>query len=139
MVDRARGSLRDLGVPVDIKAKRVTGAGCGAGMFLLAEYAEVAASFSALGQLGKPSEDVADDAIAAFREHDASDAAVEWHLADQLLLPLALATGISNFTTPQATGHLMTNAWTIGQFGIADISIEQGTPCHVRVEPRPWR
>jgi hypothetical protein len=30
----------------------------------------------------------------------------------------------------------MTNAWTIGRFGIAAISIEEGAPCRVRVEPR---
>jgi hypothetical protein len=29
----------------------------------------------------------------------------------------------------------MTNAWTIGQFGIADVSVEEGTPCRVRIEP----
>jgi hypothetical protein len=33
----------------------------------------------------------------------------------------------------------MTNAWTIGQFGIADIAIRQGTPCCVRIEPRDRR
>jgi len=30
----------------------------------------------------------------------------------------------------------MTNAWVISQFGIAAISIEQRTPCCVRIEPR---
>jgi hypothetical protein len=33
----------------------------------------------------------------------------------------------------------MTNAWTIGQFGIANISVEQRFPRGVRVEPRDWR
>ena len=32
------------------------------------------------------------------------------------------------FTTPRSTGHLVTNAWCLGQFAIADISIGQGTP-----------
>src|SRR6516165_3219646 len=65
----------------------------GAGIFLLAEYETLAASFSALGRQGKPSEAVADEAVAALREHHVSKAAVELHLADQLLLPLASATG----------------------------------------------
>jgi RNA 3'-terminal phosphate cyclase (ATP) len=77
--------------------------------------------------------------VATFREHHASEAAVERHLADQLLLPLALAAGGSVFTTPRATGHLMTNAWTIGQFGIAEFSITEGTSCRVCIEPRPSR
>jgi hypothetical protein len=50
-------------------------------------------------------------------------------------LPLSISSGASEFTVPRSTGHLMTNAWTIGQFGIAVISIQQGAPCRVRVEP----
>jgi RNA 3'-terminal phosphate cyclase (ATP) len=113
MADGARASLRDLGVPVDIDARTVTAACPGTGIFLVAEYEELAASFSALGRLGKSSEAVADAAIAAFLEHHASGAAVEVHLSDQLLLPLALATGDSAFTVARPTGHLLTNAWTI--------------------------
>ena len=126
MVDRARASLGDLGVPVDVEPQLVTAACPGAGIFLLAEYQDWPASFSAYGRLGKPSEAVADQAVAAFREHHASEAAVELHLADQLLLPLAIASGPSTFTTLRPSGHLMTNAWTIGQFGVADISIAEG-------------
>jgi len=139
MADRARTSLGDLGVPVDVSPQLVTAACPGAGMFLTAEYEEIAASFSAYGRLGKPSEAVADQAVAAFREHHAARAAVELHLADQLLLPLALATGDSAFTTARPTGHLRTNAWTIGQFGVADISIGEGTPCRVCIEPFGWK
>ena len=139
MVDRARASLGDLGVPIKILPQRVTAACPGAGIFLVAEYENIAASFSGYGRLGKPSEAVADEAVAALREHHASAGAVELHLADQLLLPLSLAAGVSTFTTPRATSHLMTNAWAIGQFAIADISIEQAAPCHVSVEPRHSR
>jgi RNA 3'-terminal phosphate cyclase (ATP) len=135
MADRAGALLGDLGVPIHVEPQRVTAACPGAGIFLTAEYDLLAASFATYGRLGKSSEAVADEAVAALREHHASGAAVELHLADQLLLPLALASGVSTFTTPRPTGHLMTNAWTIGQFGIANISIEQGTPCCVRVEP----
>jgi len=138
MADRARASLGDLGVPVHIEPLRVTAACPGAGIFLFAEYEQLTVSFAALGRPGKPSEAVADEAVAALREHDISDAAVEFHLADQLLLPLALASGISDFTTPGPSGHLRTNAWAIEQFGIAEISIGEGTPCHVHVEPRAW-
>lgn len=139
MADRAQASLRYLGVPMDIQAQLVS-AGCpGAGIFLVAEYAELAASFSAYGRLGRPSETVADQAVAAFHEHHTSDAAVELHLADQLLLPLSLATDVSIFTTPRPTGHILTNAWTIVQFGIADISIEEEKPCRVRIKPHRWR
>ena len=139
MADRARASLGDLGVPVHIQPHRVTAASPGAGIFLVAESEQLSATFSAYGRLGKSSEAVADEAVAAFREHHASDAAVELHLADQLLLPLSFAAGISTFTTPRPTSHLRTNAWNIGQFTIADISIEDGTPCRVSIRPRYWR
>jgi len=136
MADRARALLADLGVPIDIEPQQVTAACPGAGTFIVAEYEGLAASFSAYGRPGKPSEIVADEAVAALRVHHASGAAAELHLADQLLLPLAFATGASSFTVARASGHLLTNAWTIGQFGIAGIKVGQGDPCRVLVEPR---
>ena len=139
MADRARVSLADLGIPLDVQPQRVTAACPGAGIFLVAEYERIQASFSGHGRIGKPSEAVADEAVAAFREHHASGAAVEPHLADQLLLPLSLAAGISTFTVARPTSHLVNNAWTIGRFEVADITIQERRPCRVRVEPRPTR
>jgi RNA 3'-terminal phosphate cyclase (ATP) len=135
MSDRARADLKDLDVPVQIEPLRVRAVCPGAGIFLLADYETLAASFSALGRQGKPSEAVADEAVAAFREHHASGAAVELHLADQLLLPLAVAAGASAFTMVRPTAHLVTNAWTIEQFGLARVTIEQGVPTRVHVQP----
>jgi len=135
MCDRARAALSDLGVPVQIETLRVRAVCPGAGIFLLAEYEALAASFSAHGRQGKPSEAVAEEAAAALREHHASGAAVELHLADQLLVPLAVAAGPSLLTVAHPTAHLATNAWTIEQFGVAKITIEQDLLTHVRVEP----
>jgi RNA 3'-terminal phosphate cyclase (ATP) len=139
MADRARTSLSGLGVAVEVEQQLVSAACAGAGIFLVAEYDGWPASFSAYGRLGTPSEAVADRAIAALREHHASQAAVEVHLADQLLLPSAIAAGPSVFTTLRASGHLMTNAWTVGQFGLADISVAAGPPCLVQIKPRDRR
>jgi RNA 3'-terminal phosphate cyclase (ATP) len=136
MCDRARATLNDLGAPMQIEALRVRAVSPGAGIFLLAEYEDsLAASFSAHGHQGKPSEDVAEEAVASLREHHASGAALELHLADQVLVPLSIASGPSLFTMARPTAHLTTNAWTIEQFGIAKISIEQDVLTHVRVEP----
>ena len=139
MADRARASLASLDVPLNIEVQLVTAACPGAGIFLLAEYQEWPASFSAYGRLGMPSEAVADRVVANLHEHHASGVAIELHLADQLLLPLAVSAGTSTFTTLRPSGHLMTNAWTIGQFGVADISIAQGPPCRVHIKPLAWR
>jgi RNA 3'-terminal phosphate cyclase (ATP) len=136
MADRAHAALADLGVPVEIAAQRVSAACAGAGIFVHSEYESWTAAFSAYGRIGTPSEAVADEAIAALREHHASGAAVELHLADQLLLPLSVAGGPSTFTTVRSTRHLATNAWVIGKFGVADVAIEPSAVCRVRVEPR---
>jgi RNA 3'-terminal phosphate cyclase (ATP) len=46
------------------------------------------------------------------------------HLADQMLLPLALAEGTSTFTTCRVTQHLLTNAEVIRQFVPVEIEVE---------------
>jgi RNA 3'-terminal phosphate cyclase (ATP) len=139
MAARACAALGDLGAPVDIRPESVTAACAGAGIFLVADYESSAACFSAFGRRGKPAESVADEAVAALRAHHRSAAAIELHLADQLPLPLAFASGPSVFTVAQPTSHLTTNAWAVNQFGIAEIKIGAGTPCRVTVEPRRSR
>ena len=120
MTARARLRLGGLGVPLDI-APVVTGdAACaGACLFLQANYEHARAGFNVLGKRGKPSEQVADEAADALLAHYRSGAAVDVHLSDQVLLPLALASGPSLFTTETVSRHLQTNAWVIEQFGLA--------------------
>jgi RNA 3'-terminal phosphate cyclase (ATP) len=74
------------------------------------------AGFSALGARGKPAELVADEVAEAYLAFRKSRAAVDRHLADQILLYLALARGPSSFTTETVTSHLLTNVWAIEQF-----------------------
>jgi RNA 3'-terminal phosphate cyclase (ATP) len=74
------------------------------------------AGFSALGARGKPAEQVADEAVDAYLAFRTSGAAVDRHLADQMLIYLALAQGPSSFTTEAVTSHLLTNVWVIEQF-----------------------
>ncbi len=136
MADRAHAALADLGVPIEVVAQRVSAACPGAGIFVHSDYEAWPAAFSAYGRLGKPSEAVADEVVAALREHHASGAAIELQLADQLLLPLSVAGGLSTFTTARSTRHLATNAWVIGEFEVADIVIEPSAVCRVHVEPR---
>jgi RNA 3'-terminal phosphate cyclase (ATP) len=46
-------------------------------------------------------------------------------LADQLLLPLALASTPSQYRVAEISLHLTTNAWVIEQFGLAKITIDE--------------
>ena len=98
--------------------------GTGTVLFMLAEYEHCAAGFTGYGRLGYPAERVADDAFDAFDAHRKSGAALDPHLADQLVLPLALAPGTSRYTTSQVSDHLLTVAWVVEQFLDRTIEID---------------
>jgi RNA 3'-terminal phosphate cyclase (ATP) len=93
--------------------------------------------YYALGERGKPAEQVANEALDAILEYIESDATLDQYLADQLLLPLAFARGPSHFCTPRVSQHLLTNAEVIRVFISTHISIEGelGKPGSVRVTP----
>jgi len=71
--------------------------------------------FTAFGKLGVSAEDVATEAVEQARAYLKSSAAVGEHLADQLLLPLALAGG-GSFTAASLNTHAKTNMQVIQQF-----------------------
>jgi len=49
----------------------------------------------------------------------ANGALIDIYLADQLLLPAALASEPSQYRSAGISTHLTTNAWVIEQFGLA--------------------
>lgn len=93
-------------------------------VFLEAEYENSQAGFSALGKRGKPAEEVADKACRAFIEFDNTVATADMHLADQIILYLALAHGESSFVAEKVTSHLVTNIEIIREFLPVSISME---------------
>lgn len=125
MAQRAELLLAAAGIVGQVRPQRLRAASPGAATCLAADYAGTRCGFSALGRIGKPAEDVAQEAVNALLAHRDSGAAMERHLADQLVLPMALAKGRSAFTVDHATQHLSTNAWVIEQFGLARIAIER--------------
>jgi RNA 3'-terminal phosphate cyclase (ATP) len=136
MADRATSVLKAENLRATVTPVRVQGIGPGAAIFLLAGYDTVPSGFAGLGAKGKPSEQVAEEACEALLAHHASGAAIDPHLADQLLLPLALAPGRSQFTTGRVTQHLLTNAHVIEQFVPARIEVvgQEDEPGLVTVE-----
>lgn len=138
--------LRRAGVlPVVESMALPTGPSRGAALCIVARYEHVTVTFGALGARGKSSPVVADEAVSAFEEHHASGMALDGHLADQVLLPLALGsagiqggpTPIHRFTTSLLTRHLFTQAATIRRFLGVEIAIfgREGDPGDVRVAP----
>jgi len=79
------------------------------------EHEHVTEVFTGFGAQGLRAETVASRAAAEAREYLAADAPVGMHLADQLLLPMALAGG-GEFLATTATPHLRSSADVVERF-----------------------
>lgn len=115
--NRAANLLDAAGLPHDIRPELARSTSPGAGIFLTAEYRHSRAGFGALGAKGKPSEQVAQEAVDDLLAFHAGGAAIDAHLADQLIVPLALSAG-PGLTLPVQviTEHTRTNLWLVEQF-----------------------
>lgn len=106
-------------------------------LLLLAEFESSRCCYFSLGELGKPAERVADEAIDALEAFLDTGGAIDQYLADQLLLPLSFASDPSKLKTSRITNHLATNASIIQSFLPAKISIlgDIGQPGMVTIDP----
>lgn len=95
------------------------------------ECEQVTEIFTGFGERTIAAEAVADQAALAARRYLASEAAVGEYLADQLLLPMALAGG-GSFTTLPPSRHTTTNIEIIKKFLDIPITCEQ-------ITNRVWR
>ncbi len=89
--------------------------GPGNALLIEVEHTYVTEVFTGFGARGVPAERVADATARAVRRYLDSGAAAGEHLADQLVLPLALAGG-GAFTTTEPSTHLHTNLEVIARF-----------------------
>lgn len=130
------------GVPVDVAKRELAGVAArlgnveqelrvlssreGPGNALLVElrYPEVTEIFTAFGERGLPAEAVADKVAKEAGGFRDGSAAIDEHLADQVLLPMALA-GRSTFTTCRASLHLQTNIAVIQKFLAVEFRMTQ--------------
>lgn len=133
---RAEIRLRDAGIVAEVLVEEWHGdPGC---MLAITLGGQVPSLFFGLGAKGKPAEAVADEAVDQALAHRATGMPVDPHSADQLLLPLALAEGASEFAVSEITSHLTTNAAVIQMFIDREIVIdgEVGHPGVVKVGAR---
>jgi RNA 3'-terminal phosphate cyclase (ATP) len=84
--------------------------------------------FSGFGRLGASAEKVASEAAGAAQAYLASDAFADEHLADQLLLPFALAGG-GSFTATKLSQHARTNMEVIALFVPVVFAVEERDRC----------
>lgn len=100
--------------------------GAGNALAIVLQSKQVAECFTALGKKGLPAEEVAWQAVAAAKRYLAAGVPVGQHLADQLLLYLALAGGGRLLTLPPSS-HTLTNIKVIEHFtGVAFAVHQQG-------------
>jgi len=91
--------------------------------------------FTGFGEVGTRAEAVAEHAVQEARHYLAADVPVGPYLADQLLLPLALAGG-GTFRTLPLTRHAATNIEVIGQFLGTTVDVSRVSDTVVEVTVR---
>lgn len=97
--------------------------GPGNALLITFEFENVTELFSGVGEKGRSAESVAAHALGEARAYLASGAAVGEHLADQLMLPMAIAGG-GVFTASVVSQHALTNADVIARFLPVQVSFE---------------
>ncbi len=105
-----------------LKARKVDSVGPGNAVLVELESAGCSEVFADFGARGRPAEEVAKGAIAEVRRYLDAGVPVGPHLADQLLLPMALA-GAGSFCTMAPTLHTTTNIEVINRFLEVDIQL----------------
>ncbi|MBK5072766.1 RNA 3'-terminal phosphate cyclase [Budviciaceae bacterium CWB-B4] len=104
---------------VDVSSARCAGNA----LLVKLQFEHLTELFCTIGTKGKAAAKVAQEACDEAQAYLTSTAAVGEYLADQLLLPMAIA-GEGSFTTSEITDHLSTNALVICQFLNCRIDIQ---------------
>jgi len=98
-------------------------------LFAELEFENVTASFAGFRQRGVTAERVADNVVREVRRYLKTDAPIGEHLADQLMLPMAIAAHFSNASSKFRTGplsqHSLTHADIIRRFLDVEVAIEE--------------
>ena len=115
-----------------MKAESVQGSpGPGNVVTIEIECEQVTEVFTGFGERGVRSEAVAEKAVQQARRYIGADVAVGEYLADQLLIPMAMAGG-GSFTALPLSRHATTNMEVIGRF--LDVAIASS-----QLADRVWR
>lgn len=99
-------------------------------LMLTLEHEHVTEVFSGFGEKAVRAETVAKQVLQQARQYIASNAAVGEHLADQLILPMALAGG-GRFTASVLSQHARTNADVIARFLPVEVAFSEHAGCHL--------
>jgi RNA 3'-terminal phosphate cyclase (ATP) len=134
--EQALRRLEAEGRQADITVEEAEASGPGSFLMLVADTGGLSAGFAALGERGKPAERVADEAVEDLVGFLKAEAACDPYLADQLVLPMALARGTSRLTTSRVTRHLLTVVRLVQEVLGCPVQVggEEGLPGHLTIE-----
>lgn len=106
--------------------------GPGNALLITLEHEHATEVFTAFGEKMIRAEAVAKSVLHEARSYIASNAAVGEHLADQIMLPMALAGG-GRYSIERVSQHARTNAEVIARFLPVSITFEAGDRCAICV------
>ena len=127
VADRLGWSAEELSVVMTPKPR-----GPGNALLCTLAFEQVTAVFSGFGDRGVSAEQVADGTVARLQRYLATSAPVCRYLADQLLIPLALAKG-GVFRTQTLSRHATTNIEVIKRFLDVEITVRESETEDVEV------
>jgi len=122
--DQALGRLADRFPNIDITIQKMPSLFRGTTLLLIAEFEQSQCCYFGLGARGKRAERVADEAVDQLLEFFATHGAIDERLADQVVLPLSFAPGISRLRTSKVTQHLLTNAKVLKACLSVDVEVD---------------
>ena len=114
----------DISSLLDMGLLKASTPGQGTFIFLRSESENSTAGFTSVGARGKRAEAVGEAAADDFLRYYSTNAAIDSHLSDQIVLYLSMCSEESIFTTSCITNHLVTNLWIAGLFHKFTYSVE---------------
>jgi RNA 3'-terminal phosphate cyclase (ATP) len=123
------------GLPIDAENVMVKAKAPGAFVTIWAEFENGFGGATAMGARGVRMEGVVQSAFESFQNWFKTDATVDEHLADQILLVPVLAEGETTFKVSRLTQRFLTMVWVIKQFLPIHITVrgKEGSPGTVTI------
>lgn len=106
--------------------------GPGNAALVLVKSDQLTETFTSIGKRGVPAETVAQTVVDEAKLYLSSPASTGEHLADQLLMPMALSGG-GSFSTTHLSSHATTNMSVIKEFLEVDFETSELSPSHFRI------
>jgi RNA 3'-terminal phosphate cyclase len=103
-------------LPIETKIEYYDSFSTGSQIIIIGEFEESILGASALGKIGKSSEEVGKEAAMEFLRETKELVFVDKHFSDQILPYIALLTKSAKITTSEITQHTKTNIWVIEKF-----------------------